>query len=107
MNKEIKDVSGKKIAIGDSVFVLDSINQLSNYHNAINLLEIGNIVDIDENNKVIVKVGTVIKSFDNIRVGKINPNESIDDIIIELANNLETINLLQESNILNSMLQEN
>jgi hypothetical protein len=105
MNKEIKDVSGKPIEIGDSVFVLDSINQLINYHNAINLLEVGNIIDIDDNNKIIVKIGKTIKSFNNNRVGKINPNESIDDIIIELANNLETLNLIQESDILNSMLQ--
>jgi hypothetical protein len=105
MNKKIKDVSGKPIEIGDSVFVLDSINQLINYHNAINLLEVGNIIDIDDNDKIIVKIGKTIKSFDNTRVGKINPNESIDDIIIELANNLETLNLIQESDILNSMLQ--
>lgn len=99
----MKDFEGNKIIVGDSVAVLNTLDDNS-LENTLSSLEFGVVVAIEKNN-VKVKIGKEEKTFNNLKISKISENETADDFIIRLANNLETLQLMQESDILNSMLQ--
>lgn len=99
----MKDFEGVEIAVGDSVAVINTLNE-NNLEQTLSSLEFGNVVAIEENN-VTVKIGSENKTFNALKVSKVNEDETADDFIVRLANNLEALQLMQESDILNSMLQ--
>jgi len=103
--KEMTDFIGRTVSAGDTVFILDSIQTLNeDFSTAINSIKIGEVVDI-ENEEASVKIEEGVNKYALNKIAKLNPEESVDDIIIRLANDFETLQLMQESEILNSMLQ--
>lgn len=103
--KTAKDISGRKLDIGDKVFILDSVDYPQNFATVIASLEIGDVIDITDSG-VIINIKDINIEYDSNKIGKMNPDESLDDTIVHLANNLETLQLIRESDILNSMLRE-
>jgi len=100
----MKDFEGVEIVIGESVAVINTLID-ADLEQILNSLEFGTVVAIDENT-VTVKIGSDTKVINGLKVSKINADETADDFIVRLANNLEALQLVQESDILNLMLQE-
>lgn len=99
----MKDFESVEVSVGESVAIINTQID-SDLEQILNSLEFGNVVAINENT-VTVKIGTETKVVNSVKVSKINADETVDDFIVRLANNLEALQLVQESDILNSMLQ--
>lgn len=100
----MKDFEGAEIVIGESVAVINTLID-TDIEQMLNSLEFGNVIAIDENT-VTVKVGSETKVINGLKISKVNADETADEFIVRLANNVETLQLVQESDILNAMLQE-
>jgi hypothetical protein len=99
----MKDFEGVEVIVGESVAVINTLID-ADLEQLFNSLEFGTVIAIDENT-VKVKIGSETKTINSLKVSKVNADETAEDFIVRLANNVEALQLVQESDILNSMLQ--
>jgi hypothetical protein len=102
--KSITDISGRNLHTGDQVFILDVLNPNLDISHIISSLTIGKIISAQEKNNILVEIEGIIFSCPANKLSKIYPEENIDDIIIHVSHDVETLQLNKESEILNDML---
>lgn len=98
------DFEGNTIEIGDAVTVLvevDSENPLK----SLDSLKIGEVIGFKGEDVIEIKIEEDIDVYDFKKISKIRPDETLDDMIIRIANNLEVMKLMHESTTIDSMLQ--
>lgn len=105
MSDKIKDLEGNGLEVGDIVTVIGDIDHDS-IINTLDTLKVGEVVGFDNGN-VEIQTEDDQEVCSYTKISKIRPEETIDEMIIRIANNLEVIQLMQESDLLDSMLQEN
>lgn len=104
MKEPIKDFEGNPIEIGDAVTVLVEVDN-DNPLKSLDSLKIGEVIGFNDDAGIQVKIGDNEDHYNITKVSKIRPEETLDDMIIRIANNLEVIKLMQESELMDSMLQ--
>jgi len=102
--KSVKDVSGRSIHVGDPVCVLPDIELSKKIGDYMDSLLIGVVHRIRQSGQISVKVGSVGLHSERHQLSKIDLKDKIDDVIARLAQDIETLQLQKESDILNSML---
>lgn len=105
IQKETIDISSRTLKKGDIVFVLDTTQDISDSVHIMSSSALGEIVSIDEDNLVKVKIGKDIFDFDPKTISKIDTSEPIDDIFAHLSQDVENIQLIKEAEILDKMLK--
>lgn len=104
---KIRDISERDICIGDEVFVLDAPRENCDIVRAISNTSVGRVVGMggDINREYVqVEILGECREIDANKVSKINTKDSVDDIIVRLAQDIELLHLNKESEILDSML---
>lgn len=99
----MKDISGRDIYVGDIVAVLSSLDFFKKVAYNMGSLVVGEITNIINEN-IIVKIGDENNSYKNNEISKIDLSNDIDSVITHLAQDIECLQLIKESEILNSML---
>lgn len=103
--KNIKDVSGRILNVGDPVCVLPQIILNKKIDEYLTSLPIGTIKKFCKNKTANIEFsGGVIINYNSNELSKINLKDTMDDIIVHLAQDIESLQLYKESEILNSML---
>jgi len=103
MSGQIKDFEGNPIEIGDAVTILIELDN-DNPLKSLDSLKIGEIIGFTEDS-IEVQIDEESDYYNYTKISKVRPEETLDEMIIRIANNLEVLKLMQESNILDSMLQ--
>ena len=102
--KKVTDVSGRPLNKNDQVFILDVPNPNLDISNIVGSLTMGKIVSAQDKNAIIVEIKNNLFSCPANKLSKIQPDENIDDIIIHVSHDVETLQLTKESEMLNDML---
>jgi hypothetical protein len=103
--KEIMDISSRTLKKGDIVFVLDTTQDISDSVHIMSSSVLGEVVSVDEDSLVKVKIGKDVFDFDPKTISKIDTSEPIDDIFAHLSQDVENIQLIKEAEILDMMLK--
>lgn len=102
--KQIIDVSDRLLKVGDPVFILDIPNPNLDTKSIVSSLSMGQIVLAENENEILIKIESDFFSCPANRISKISLDEDIDDIIVHVSHDIETLKLQKESKILNDML---
>jgi hypothetical protein len=105
IQKEIVDISSRSLKKGDIVFVLDTTQDVSDTVHIMSSSVLGEIISVDKDDLVKVKIGNDIFDFDSKTISKIDTSEPIDDIFAHLSQDVENIQLIKEAEILDKMLK--
>ena len=105
LKKIVMDVSNRPLTNGDQVFILDVPNPNLDMSCIISSLTIGKVVSAQNKDAVLVEIEDKIFSCPAHKLSKIYLEENIDDIIIHVSHDIETLQLNKESEILNEMLR--
>jgi len=98
-----KDISGRNIKPGDIVSILSSINLFKKLAYNMSSLVIGEIVETGDLT-CNVKIGNEVQAYKINEISKIDLSDNIDDVIIHIAHDIETLQLKKESEIIDNML---
>ena len=102
--EKIIDVSGRLLENDDQVFILDIPNPNLDTSHIISSLIMGKVVLAQDKDNVLVEIENNLFSCPGNKLSKIQTEESVDDIIIHVSHDIETLQLKKESEILNNML---
>ena len=104
VKKKILDIAGRSLKDNDQVFILDIPCVKTDMSKILNSLSMGKIVHTQDENNILVKIGNEIFLWPAQKLSKISTDENIDDIIVRVSHDIESIQLQNESEILNKML---
>ncbi len=103
--KSTIDVSGRTLQVGDPVCILPHIVLTKKVGEYMSSLPIGVIRKIYKDKTAGVEFnGGAIINYGSSELSKIDLKDTIDDVIVHLAQDIESLQLYKESEILNSML---
>ena len=103
-SRKITDISGRVLEKGDQVFILDIPDYNLDISHIIGSLSMGRILSADNKDKILVEIENNVFYCPANKMSKICSEENIDDIIIHVSQDVETLQLIKESEILNDML---
>jgi hypothetical protein len=104
---KITDFSNRPISIGDAVVVLNSIDVYKKTAQNMDTLVIGEVDYIKKGGSVHVTLNSKNKEgffLKGEELSKIDLKDNLDDVIIHIAQDIEALQLLKESEILDCML---
>lgn len=102
--EQITDVSGKVLKVGDPVFVLDIPDPNLDTSIIISSLSMGQVILAEDKNEVLIEIENNTFSCPANRLSRMPLDGDIDDIIVHVSHDIETLKLQKESKILNDML---
>lgn len=105
MSDRIKDISGRILNKNDKVFILDIKDPSLDITHIVSSLPMGRIITAQDENNVFIDIGGAIYKYNANQLSRIDTSEEVDDIIIHVSHDVEEIQLLKESDILNNMLK--
>jgi hypothetical protein len=102
--KQITDVSGRILKVGDPVFILDIPDPKLETSIIVSSLSMGQVVFAEDKDEILIKIESDTFSCPANKLSRMPLDEDIDNIIIHVSHDIETLKLQKESKILNNML---
>ena len=102
--KQITDVSGRALKVGDPVFVLDIPDPNLDTSIIVSSLSMGQVVLAEDKDEILIKIESDTFSCPANRISRMPLDGDIDNIIVHVSHDIETLKLQKESKILNDML---